>query len=148
MIDDHDGLVRRSFEQLSNTTSRHRFLDKAAKGIFATMSALALGEIGVKAAFADTCQTPNGNKGACSCCATHSTLCGGCPSSRGCPTTGYDRGQYQVCTLGTCSYCWYSSGYWCCPCGTQTSYCTDCVFYNANLGGIDCSTACTCNTLQ
>ena len=141
---DHDGVVRQSFEQFSNGISRHRFLDKAAKTVFAAAAALALGEIGVRTVSAQGCQTGgSGGYGYCGCCNPVSNggrPCNGCPNPGGpqqCPT------GMTICGRG-CSYCSYDSGYWCCTggnCGSTISYCTDCVYPYGT-----CSSACTCSS--
>lgn len=148
-MDDHDGLLRKSFESLSNGVSRHRFLEKAAKGIFATMAALALGNVGIQTAFATW--------GSCNCCSTFSSgyQCGGCPSPGGpqqCPSTSYSYGSYTPCTYHNCpsnGYCYYDNGWWSCPCGSKTSYCTDCVWLSNGVPQCNYNqgTVCTCNAL-
>ena len=135
-MDDHDGLVRQGLERLSHTTSRYGFLDKAAKGIFAAAATLALGGLGMQSA--EAC--PTGGWGGCGCCSSTSHACQGCPSPGGpqqCPT------YFSYCTPDMCSYCWYSNGYWSCPCNGKTSYCTDCIYPAAS-----CGSACTCNAVR
>ncbi len=132
---DPNELSRRGLEQLSNVTSRHHFLEKTAKGVAATMAALALGGIGTKSALAGW--------GQCGCCNSAATPCGNyglsCPNSaQSCPS-GWGLCTYN--THCTCNgYCCWTSGYWSCPCNGRTSYCTDC--YNGP--GTSCR-ACTCN---
>ncbi len=149
---DPSGLTRKGFEALSNGISRHRFLDATVKGIVATLSAAALGNIGLQLVSADTCGFPYGqggsNWGACKCCNGGAPQCsdnGGCPAQHGylgCPS------GYSMCTTSnSCNgYCVWGSGYWCCPCtsnlGWSVSYCVDC---RKNVSGC---TTCTCNFWQ
>lgn len=132
---DRDELTRRGLEQLSNVASRHRFLERAAKGVFATVAAFALGEVGIK--------TASANWGPCGCCT--GTPCSSlgltCDNTPGdCPA------GWSLCT-GTpgnpqCNgYCYYTSGFWYCTgCGPHLAYCTDC----RQGSGSSCR-ACTCD---
>lgn len=117
---DHDELTRRGLEQVSNRISRHRLLAGAAKGIFAAATALAVGGIGIKQAWATV-----------GCCCSAPTNCYNCPTNcinnefdarTLCPPSGW-----SLCTdHRACPYCDYSSGYWGCGCGVSLYYCADC----------------------
>ncbi len=147
---DHDGPGRQILEQLSNGVSRHRFLNKAAKGIFAVAATLALGEVEISKVFAATCynrqdHNPSGCWGVNGCCSSAS-------ASHQCPNyPGYcdHNRNYAICTHDMCpGYCdYYGSGWWTCPAGYGglTSYCQDCVLIDPNSGSPSCSSACTGN---
>ncbi len=133
---EHDERSRTGLEQISNGVSRHRFLNRAARGVFATVAALALGNLGVKTAFA-------GCWGALNCCGCQAVPCSNCSGLSGpqqCPTNwSLCTGSYNAPTCN--SYCYYPNGYWSCP-GPNgaVSYCTDC-----RQGSGSSCTACTCN---
>lgn len=138
---DHDEMARHGLEELSNRVSRHRLLAGAAKGIFAITTALAVGSIGLKTAWASV-----------GCCCSAPTECNGCPG--GCITNVFDSGHlcpsgFSLCTDTSCAYCSYSSGYWGCACGYNLYYCADCWkgSYTGCGGNGDASNGpCTCAT--
>jgi len=114
---------RERLEKISNHISRRQFLEVSAKGIFATLVALALGNLQLQPVFASQLL----------CCDESGNLCPGCPYYGGggpCPS------GYVKCMKPSCSYCYYYSGSWTCQ-GTLVT-CNDC-WKNSN-----CSTACTC----
>ncbi len=120
---DPDDLVRRGFEQLSNTTTRYRFLEKAAKGIVATLTVLTVGGL--------TAQTVLANVGGC--CSSTAKQCPNCPNVGGhpnCPPNGTSGHNWSTCTGSTsnptCKYCDYGGGYWTCAFGSSFVYCNDC----------------------
>ncbi len=139
MIDRND-IARKGFEQLSNSVSRHRFLERGAKIVLGTMGALAAGGLTTQIASAGSIccggTDCNGNTVTGTTCPTGTGGPGGCP------------GGYILCTTGAgCSYCYWNSGYWTCKNNSGTVfYCSDC-YYTATEYYPPCTTACTC-TLQ
>ncbi len=140
-----DNSIRQKLEQLSNTVSRHRFLEKAAKGILASAAALTVGGLGIQSASAMV---------GC-CCSTESVAChaacpGGCinqVSNASCPS-GYTLCKCSdcpgpPCCSGCTGYCDYSSGYWGCVCGSDLYYCVDCWKGSCSSGATD--HPCTCS---
>jgi len=137
---DHDELVRRGFERLSHTASRHQFLEKAAKGLLATLTTLTVGGL--------TAQTVLANVGCC--CDPTAVQCPNCPGQGGkllCPS-GYSTctciWDGTKCTSSRCGYCDWHSGYWTCFCGSSGVYCLDCWNGNTCTNPAPCTCASSC----
>jgi hypothetical protein len=117
--------TRDALERISNDFSRRTFLEKGAKFIFATLAAVAAGQLELKPALASYL-----------CCAATSVQCPNCPplQTGGCPS------GYVSCTGGQgCPYCYYPTGCWSCLyMGSVYVDCCDCWKQG------QCNTACTC----
>lgn len=136
-----DETIREGLEQLSTQISRRKFVEKAIKSIFATLAAVAAGEIDSKVAYASYY-----------CCATSAVACVGCPSVTGslpgCPS-GFTKCTSSRCCGGTtCNgttyYCYWSSGAWSCFIGSTEYLCTDCYKTNCKNPGNSTNGPCTC----
>jgi hypothetical protein len=86
--------MRRGFERLSNGVSRHVFLSKAAKAIFAATAALAAGGLGTEVALATV--------GACCLCNMSPRACSGCPSTASSSSAPLCPEAFRICGPGDC----------------------------------------------
>lgn len=133
MLGDIDRNLSVLTEGIARRFGRRQVLVTGSKGLFATVAALAVGQV---------IKPQDALAGGCTCSWLGGVGNANCPSQGGCPSFGCPAGCSTCTTADGCSGCIYDSGSWVScsglgTCGNGYQLCVDC-----KCGS--CSSTCTC----